>query len=255
MRLPDFDTLRASGPECPSDFALDRFVAGELKKEDAAKLEAHAAGCELCTNRLEEGRAGFDAIPQIDPRRMLARIRAGASDPARDSAGERVMSWLRRLLAPMALAGAAAALFLVARKPAEITTTRLKGGPVLHVYRQVGDHSEEAISGARFQRGDRLRFAVDLPAAGALRIVGVEASGTLYTAWPMEQGTRSEQKAGVGVELPGAVELDATVGRETLYAVLCTSAGDLAQCRSQGPATAPSCPAGCAMTPFTLEKE
>lgn len=253
MKAPVFLSLRAGGPECPSDLALDRLAAGELPPEVARSTEQHVAGCAGCGARMAERRAGFGGLDGVDPRAMLARIRTGLDAPA--SLSERLLGMLRRLGAPLAVVAAAAVAVVLVRPGQETTSgTRLKGAPTLHVFRLRGDHAQEAISGDRFAPGDRLRFAVDLPTEGYVKIFGVEASGALYTAWPLDSGVQTRFTAGNGVELPGAVSLDAKPGRETLYLVHCPLPVGPPECASAGPGARPSCPERCALAPFILDK-
>jgi hypothetical protein len=129
----------------------------------------------------------------------------------------------------------------------------MKGGLALHVFRLAGDHAEEALSGDRFAPGDRLRFVVDLPAEGHVSVLGAEAGGALYTAWPLEPGMQTRFAAGTGIELPGAVALDDQPGRETLYLVHCPVKVGTPAC-TLGTYSKPSCPKSCAMTAFILDK-
>ena len=248
MSPPDFTTLRQGGPGCPSDFTLDRLHAGELAKEEAQRLEQHVSGCTDCTARLAERRAGFDAVDGVDPRAMLARIRAGLDRPPP------LHHRLLRYFAPL-VAVATAAVVVVLVLPGDETGTRMKGTATLHVFRLTGDHAEEVVSGGTFAAGDRLRFAVDLPDPGQVRVLGVESSGALYTAWPLGSEQQTHLSAGNAIELPGAVELDAQPGRETLYLVHCPAESAPPRCDSTGPGTAPSCPKGCVATPFIMNKQ
>ncbi len=246
MKPPDFSALREGRPDCPSGFMLDRLHAGELPPEEAAKAERHVAGCADCGARMAERRAGFDGLEGVDPRAMLARIRSGLDKPP--SPLER----LRRWMAPLAVVATAAVALVVFTS--EDPGTRMKGPLGLHVFRLAGDHAEEMVSGATFAPGDRLRFAVDLPTEGHVTVLGVEASGALYTAWPLEAGTATRFAQGSGLELPGAVALDAQPGRETLYLVHCPLKVGPPRCASRGAGSAPECPEGCATTSFLLEK-
>src|SRR5690606_28733233 len=88
----------------------------------------------------------------------------------------------------------------------------------LHVFRLQDGHAVEALSGDRFEPGDRLRFRIDLTEAGRVAIVGVEPTGRLYRAWPLD-GPPPLMARGEGLELPGAVALDDAPGPETLYLV------------------------------------
>ncbi|HZI14521.1 MAG TPA: hypothetical protein VE153_29405 [Myxococcus sp.] len=246
MKLPDFSSLREGRPDCPSDFTLDRLHAGELPSQAAAEAERHVAGCAECGARMAGRRAGFDGLEGVDPRAMLARIRSGLDRPPS------LLERLRRFMAPLAVAATAAVALLVFTH--EAPGTRLKGPLGLRVFRLAGEHAEEMVSGAAFAPGDRLRFTVDLPGGGHVAVLGVEASGALYTAWPLEAGATTRFEAGSGLELPGAVALDAQPGRETLYLVHCPLEVGPPRCASRGAGSAPECPEGCATTSFLLEK-
>lgn len=258
MNLPDFNQLRAGKPDCPSDFALDRFHAHELATDAAHRIEEHAATCQTCQARLAERTAGFDAIPGVDPRRMLAQIRTRSAEPEPAP----VMAWVRRLLAPTLAVAGLAVVFLFARPHGPVAgdggnaaplITRTKGGAALHVYRLAGDRSVATISGDHFSPGDRLRFSVDLQADSIVQIVGVEASGALYTAWPVDGSAPPQLKSGSN-ELPGAVALDAAPGREELYLVACPPAVGAPRCVSAGAGQKPDCAEGCTLTPFMMVK-
>jgi hypothetical protein len=259
MNLPDFQKLRVGNPDCPSDLALDRFHAKELAPDATVRIEQHAATCETCQARVAERTAGFDAIPGVDPRRILAQIRTRAAEPERVS----VLAWARRLLAPTLAVAGMAAVLVMARPHHPVgndgssnsvpLATRSKGAAALHVYRLSGEKSVATISGDHFSPGDRLRFSVDLQSDSVVQIVGVEASGTLYSAFPMDGSTPPVLKTGT-TELPGAVALDETVGRESLYLVACPPAVGAPQCTSAGPGQKPNCPDSCTLTPFMMVK-
>jgi hypothetical protein len=253
MSPPDFVNLRTGRPGCPSDFTLDRLHSGELPPAEARETERHVAGCAECGARLAERQAGFGAIDGVDPRAMLARIRTGLDAPAQAPLSERLIGWMRRLLAPMAMVATAAVVLMVV-VPGQQQGTRMKGALALHVFRLTGEHAEEVVSGDTFAPGDRLRFVVDVPAEGHVTVLGVEASGTLYTAWPLEPGVQTRFEEGNGIELPGAVSLDAQPGRELLHLVHCPLEVGPPECTSAGAGEKPVCPEGCVMTSFILEK-
>jgi hypothetical protein len=252
MSPPDFGGLRSGRPECPSDFTLDRLHAGELARAEAQEAERHVATCADCGARMAERRAGFDGLDGVDPRAMLGRIRTGLDAPA--PLPTRLLAGARRLFAPLAVVATAAIAFVVFHPGEEPLGTRMKGSLGLHVFRLAGERAEEVVSGGTFAPGDRLRFTVDLPVEGDVRVLGVESSGALYTAWPLEPGVRTRLGPGTGIELSGAVSLDAQPGRETLHLVQCPVDTGAPHCTSGGASAAPVCPAGCVMTPFLLDK-
>jgi hypothetical protein len=205
---------------------------------------------------MAERRAGFDGLESVDPRAMLAGIRTRLAEPERPALISRLSDWARRLLGPAAaLAVAAVALLVVTHRPVEPPRTRLKGSLALHVFRLVDGRSMEASSGDSFSPGDRIRFVIDLPTEGQVAVFGVEASGALYKAWPLTAGLPTRFAAGMGLELPGAVSLDAKPGRETLYLVQCPPEAGSPSCTSAGPGARPMCSEGCLSTPFVLDKQ
>ena len=286
MNPQALDQLREGKADCPSDLQLDRLHAGELGAEAARALNEHITGCEACPVRLQARRSGFDAFAEVDPRALLAGIRGRLHS---DDQAERapLRRWLRRfgrygmIAAPLAAAAAALLIANFSGPPAtggdpatEATGTRLKGGLALHVYRQVQGRSEQMMSGERFAPGDRLRFAVDLPRSGAISILGIESDGDLYVVWPDGANVGASVGANVGAnvsahvgtdaavarpagnnqELPGAVSLDSSPGKETLYLVHCPDGSEAPRCTTTGANSRPQCPKGCALVPFVIDK-
>ncbi len=268
MKRADLVRLREGRPGCPSDLALDEWVAGEARVAEPAALEAHVAACARCAERVAERRAGFAAFPETDPQRLLAGARRALAERGRAAAqaGRRAGTGRRwAWLAPLAAGCAAAAVVLVvALRPGAPPAAppgggalRTKGGLELRVFRLGPRGSEERLSGDRFRAGDRLRFVVDLPRAGLVAVLGVDRGGALYTAWPQAGATPAEarREAGQRQELPGAVALDAAPGPETLWLVHCPKAPGPAACAARGPDAPPVCPSGCVLRRFVLDKE
>lgn len=254
MSSLDLERLRQGNPGCPSDVTLHRLRAGELGGEQARALQQHVDGCEPCTARMTENAAGFAAWNEGDPVRMLAAIRRGADQ--RSSGG-----WWRSLtrfaLAPLALAASAVAIFVALPERGAPSTTRMKGGAILHVFRLQAGVAVEAISGDRFAPGEPLQLTVDVPKDSLVQIAGVEADGDLYPIWPREgRSAFVPMKAGAGQRLPGAVTLDDVPGSETFHVIACPpQPSSPPSCRSRGASEPPDCPPGCTSTPFVVRKE
>lgn len=255
--------LAAGQPGCPSDLTLDRLHAGELGDAQAASLRQHISQCAVCPDRMTARQAGFAALSDVDERKLLAGIRRKL-DESPATLHSRVLGWLRRRSAPLSVAAglAAVAVLLLARSPTvpgpDIgpDSTREKGGLSISVFRWVDGRAQQAISGDHFVTGDRIRFVIDLPSAGQVAVLGVEPQGGLYVAWPTDGGD-AQRPAGKQQELPGAVELDGSSGKETLYLVLCpsTAPAPAVACKAaRDGSAAPDCPRGCQRTPFVLHK-
>ncbi len=265
-----FMQLRAGQPGCPSDLALDRLQAGELSQAQATELRQHVADCPLCPERMSARSVGFAGFAGVDERQLLAGIRRRLDEAPAASWLSRLLGALRAMALPLsgAAVAAVAALVLLGRPGSStqpgpagdeaplLDETRDKGGLALQVYRLVGGQAQQALSGDAFKSGDRLRFVVDLPARGQVAVLGVEPSGGLYVAWP-SGAVDSKRPMGKRQELPGAVALDASVGREVLYLVWCP--GDALSpaqtCKAQSPGQPPSCPAGCRQSAFVMNKQ
>lgn len=267
-----FTQLRAGHADCPSDLALDRLQAGELSSAQTEALRRHVADCALCPQRMSAREAGFANFKELDERQLLASIRRGLAEEPSPSLLERLLRRMRVMALPLSglAVAAVAALVLLGRpgsstqpmgsdpslNPPVIEETREKGGPLLQVYRLVDGRAQPALSGDTFKSGDRLRFVVDLPAAGQAAVLGVEPQGGLYVAWP--SGSDSGRRPmGKRQELPGAVALDASMGKEVLYLVWCPAetAAPAQACKSGGPEQPPRCPAGCQQSPFVMNKK
>jgi hypothetical protein len=242
--------LDSSQERCPSALTLDRLFAGELGFEQKRALELHTASCQTCTSFLRNRRLGFDAFPQLDSGAVLAKIEAHAPSAAKPTAPRH--TWLVAFSSMLAVAALALIVLPSALAPHD-SGTRAKGALNLRVYRLRNGQSEEVSSGSPFQPGDRLRFRVSTPSSGFVSILGVEADGTLYSAWPVGKSGAAALPASQDQLLDGAVELDDALGDETLWLVHCAS--DDAQCSLKpGQGGSLMCPPGCTKAPFRLDK-
>lgn len=230
---------------CLSQLSLDRWQAGELTAVERQAAEAHAAGCPRCRAEHELRTRGFDGLPGADERVLLAGIRRGLERPP-------LRPWRRWAAGLLAVAAAAGAVALVSL-PRREEGVRTKGGLNLRIFRLRAGKPEEMPSGGRFSPGDRLRFVVDLPQEGYVRVLDNEQRGTLSVAWPLEPGVSGRLPGGSEIELPGAVQLDQSAGRETFWLVQCPVSSGEPACKAGG--AEPVCPAGCAMTSFVADKQ
>lgn len=259
-----FASLRAGGADCPSDLMLDRLHSEEIQGKPKAELEAHLAVCTSCAQRLDVRRAGFSAFADIDERPLLAGVRRklAESESESESQTRRGFSWakLLALVTSATAVSAVAAVVLMTSKPTTLPApdgVREKGSAALHVYRKVGERAVEALSGDSFAPGDTLRFVVDLPAPSRVSVLGVEASGALYVAWPQDDKAAVAREAGKAQALEGAVVLDEKLGRETLYLVTCPRDGEnpATHCKVTAKDQSLACPSACQASPFVLHKK
>lgn len=242
----DWAALEERGPDCPSEFDLERLHLGLGDAEQQATLRTHVDGCEDCAAHMARLGAGFDVAPELDERALLAGVRRRMDETPRRA------PWWRMLLIVPALAAAGLAFWALRPSPPVETVPdgpRFKGSLGMTVHRQVGPRSEQMASGDRFAAGDRLRLVVDLPAAGRVAVWGLEANGAVYRAWPFD-APWAELPAGRKQALSGALELDDKPGREVLGLVFCPGEAE-PLCEAAGGLR---CTEGCRVVRFEMDK-
>lgn len=231
--------------DCPSEAELDAYQLDELDGPGRARIES----CPRCQTRLQERRAMFEAIP--DKARLIEAIHVGVvaatNTPARPQPGPRF--WVPTLAGLGALAAA-----LVVLVPPSAPTVRSKGGVGLTVFVERHGQVVQGRSGDIFHPGDRLRFEVDSSRPLEIMILGREASGRVFPAFPLgaERGRSQPLASGTNQVLPGAVALDESSGRETLYLVGCPRPFGKADLRMGQDGL--DLPDGCSTDRFVLEK-
>ncbi|MBI2566805.1 MAG: hypothetical protein HYV63_07230 [Candidatus Schekmanbacteria bacterium] len=233
----DYSKLSGKNPDCPSELLLDRFHGGELPSAESAAVERHSAQCPACTARLalrQRGAAAFPALRldevadkcvRLDAQRRVCRTYRSS---VWQRFAERLSATRRVHLSWIAAAATAAAAIFVALLPQlrhdggiDGTGIHMKGGPRLHVVRERSGAVAELADGELVRAGDRLQFRVDLPADAEVMVVGVESSGAIYPCYPLGASGSTAARAGAGIALAGAVELDDSAGDEYLHLVVC----------------------------------
>lgn len=243
--------------DCPSELQLDQLHYGELDGEADKEVRAHADACEHCQRALAERAAGFEALPDANPARMLAHIKAGVRrQESQPSLLDRVRTWLMSTGRPvLALAATAAvALIVVANLPPADDAVRVKGDLKLSVFRERAGTVTELADRAHLTAQDRLRFVVRLPEGdGQIMVVGVEASGKLFAYHPAAGDRSTKPAADTQGALAGAFELDDSKGVESIHLVWCKSAFSLGDIGVSGQSL--SVPNECRTTGLGIVKD
>ena len=235
---------------CPSELELEQYGLGELEPIARVAVENAVKECSGCAERLALLSKGFEQFTQLDAEQMLSQISKateGAVFPrqiaqalnetapknGQESVLSRILSWLTKPFLVPVMVGAAALIVYVTRAPeaphgaspqaieqADLGGVRIKGQAIFEVYRARAGQIDTPSTGSSFKAGDRIRFSIKTQNKSFVMILGREASQTVYTAFPMD----SEQAQPVEIgrtDLPGSLELDDSVGKETLAAVIC----------------------------------
>ena len=204
MTTPPTRFGRSLPEECLSDRALDLRLAGEAS--DATGIDTHLTQCGTCAERyrgLQAARAAFS---------LEAPSFTGLT-PARRP---RRWWWCAPALA------AAAIGVMIARPQGRPDGERTKGRNTLGFFVLHERAVREGANGEVVHPGDRLQFVTTTAAASFLTIVERDAAGRASLFFP-RQANAARQPAGRAVALPYSVQLDATAGLGTLFAIFCDS--------------------------------
>ena len=201
-----------------TDLELERSLAGDLSPARAAALAAEATAADKARlAELERDQAeylrGVDVEAEV--RRIEQRAERYKPEPRR--------GWLRWLLPLGTLAAAAAALvlFLQSKKPAPRTDDgddfRTKGDDVSLV---IHSEAHQLANGDTVTPGTKIRFEAQGGKPGFIAIVGIDGAHATTVYYPY--GAREATAIGKERLLPGAIQLDATPGDETFFALFST---------------------------------
>jgi hypothetical protein len=228
---------------CITDLRFDAWFSGELAA-DAHVLKAHLERCTRCRDRRAALESKRDAYLAAYPR---AQLRVARKTPAHR------LRWP----VPAALLGAAAiaALFFMPTTTAPTEPTRRKGGASVGFFVGRTGVYERGSDGQSVRPGDRIRFTYTSDRPAYLAILARDAAGAVSVYFPRAEhaGYVSE---GYDRPLESAVELDATLGPERVYALFCKAGFALAGARSALTATHTLAAAeGCQLATLSWTKE
>ena len=253
------DPQRAATPEegCVSNLRLEQHALDELAPAAAAEVAAHLQECVLCEATTMRIQRGFDG--DVDVAAAIGRITSEVAPDPTPSLWGRFIEWFTSGWTPQ-MAFSAAAVFLVVGVVAVMSGDdgpdglRLKGNVKLQVFKSDGQGGTEILSNERLTSGDTVRFRVSVAQDAHVMIVGIEAGGKRYAAYPLEGERSAPLRAGQQQTLPGAVTLDSSSGKEWLHLVACDQAFGLADVKVGSAPETLVLPAGCAADTFSFIK-
>lgn len=210
--------------------SLERHLAGEI---DAT---SHLDSCGDCQDRWIALQA--DAALALPPLNV-----ADQPTPSR---------W--PMVAGVLAIAAGLAVFVLRPPPAgHGDGVRVKGGFAFEVHAYDGQASRLLVDGDAVAAKERLGFRVKSDTAGHLLILGRDATGSVWLAYPQQnQGASVAFNSTPLRDLKQAITLDATPGDERLTALLCTAPTDA---KTAGPVLARGeTPDGCRLRQITIRK-
>ncbi len=210
----------------PSEHALARHCAGEGDEAGQERIQAHLDGCSACARTMQEL---DDLCREFGERHDRVGFLAAVRERAEEAEDE--PAFWRVLFRPAGLAFAAAAaallvVLLVARPwgPGEESKERIKSVELELGY-VVMDRGRPIKAGPErvLHPGDRVQFKLSAPRGGFVHIVGVDMAGRVSVYFPRPGEAPEAYPGGSGRPVPGSVILDATLGRERVFALICAT--------------------------------
>ncbi len=201
-----------------TDLELERSLAGDLSPARTTALSAEATPADRARlAELEAEHAAFlgSVDVELEVRRIEQRAARYAPEPR-----QRWRSWLRWLAPVGTLAAAAAVLvFFLGKKAAPERLgdddLRTKGDDISLV---IHGEDHQLSTGDTVTPGTKIRFEVQGGKQGFIAIVGIDGSHMTTVYYPYG----AHDATAIGLDnrlLPSAIQLDATPGDETFYAL------------------------------------
>lgn len=196
------------------DALLEKYLANAIEENLRAQVEATLATSAADAQRLAELRADSEAfLIAHPPSKILAQVSAKKSG---------WNAWVPKAFA-FSLASALAVGLLVVVRPHENTSEAdfgIKGGLSWVLYGKLDHETVRLVSGATVRPKTALRFEVFAPKNGYVAVLGKDAWGVVSVYYPFDgkEAAKYDKNAPL---LPGAIELDVTLGTEQFFAVYC----------------------------------
>ncbi|MBP9113541.1 MAG: DUF4384 domain-containing protein [Polyangiaceae bacterium] len=222
---------RTRGTDCLSDLQMDRWAAKELDAETERAFAAHLLACARCKDRREEMNRTEAMFFSVESASTTASSPASnVHSIGKSVRSRRDTSRLFIAASPILALAAGAFLYLRGAGPISEEETRTKGTSHIEVFRKRGE-SVIALGGEdSVMPGDQLRFVYSSPRPRYMAVLSVDGMGHANTYFP-EGSAAAYAEPGSHVPLPGAVELDAVLGDETVLAIFCEHPFDLGPLR------------------------
>jgi hypothetical protein len=205
------------GSNCLSDWTFDRWYAGELSEPEALVLEQHLAQCEHCRHRQKALNTSAKAF--------LARYPLPDFSANAPVVLQKTRQTIRQSVAPIVVGlAAAASLVLLLRFGAQLApdthSSRAKGASHLGFYVKRAHKVIDGNDNMIVYPLDRLRFNITTTQPSHVAVLSRDGAGTVTEYYPGDGRSRAFGTV-KAQPLETSVELDATLGPETLLGIFC----------------------------------
>ncbi|MBL8910641.1 MAG: hypothetical protein JNM17_08070 [Archangium sp.] len=205
-----------------SSETIDLLLLSALSAPEANEAKHHIDSCESCRTRWRELNDDKARFEQFVFARTLPKVEARVA-ASRGSFFDRFK--LKLLIPTLAVAGAAAAVVLTTgpgTQTEDDSYVGMKGfaSPSFEVFAMRGAGAAFAVKDDTvLHPSDRIRFVVSPAGAKYLMVASTDGAGVFSVYHPFGAAQSHPVEGKAKVELPGAVELDDTLGAEKIVAV------------------------------------
>lgn len=206
-----------------SSETIDLLLLSALSAPEANEAKHHIDACEHCRTRWRELNEDKERFEQFVFARTLPKVEARVAQ-SRASFFDRFK--LRLVIPALAVAGAAAAVVITTgpgTQTEDDSYVGMKGlasnTPSFEVVAMRGTGQFPVKDDTVLHPNDRIRFVVSPAGAKFLMVASTDGAGVFSVYHPFGAAQSHPVEGKAKVELPGAVELDGTLGAEKLVAV------------------------------------
>lgn len=207
-----------------SEFRLDQFRLGELTEEEKAQIQYLLANDTKAASHLT---ALEKESKDFAEKFSIANLAADALQRA-EQEKEPKLNFFRQLLRPQWITGtlvtmgiAIALIFNFSPIKLKEPTIRIKGGFFAYIYAKRGDHQWKVEPRDFLAPKDLVRFVYSSPIDGYLYVVGIDAAQKITLYEPDQNKKPKKISIGQNQQIPGAIELDETLGTERFFVLVC----------------------------------
>lgn len=206
---------------CLSNYALDRWLVGQLSDDESSAMQEHVDDCPRCSLRHDELSRQRTAF--------YARVPSWDAFEERRSAAT-LLPWSVRRRWPLPLTAAAALLAvglgvgvgLGGSALRSSATERSKGGPSIGFFVKRGERIRRGITGEEVIPGELLRFTYSTERPLYFALLHADSGGATIHFPTQPNAARID--AGRDIPLDFSIRLDSRLGTEMVFGVFCEEA-------------------------------
>jgi hypothetical protein len=206
---------------CLSNYAVDRWLVGQLSEDESRAMQEHVDDCPRCSLRCDElnrqRTAFYTRVPNWDTFEKRRGAAAVLPRPAR-------RAWALPLMAAAGLLaiGVGVGVGFGSSELRSSASERSKGGPSIGFFVKRGEHIRRGITGEEVIPGELLRFTYSTERPLYFALLHADSAGATIQFPTQPNAARID--AGREIPLDFSIRLDSRLGTERVYGVFCEEA-------------------------------